>query len=56
MRWQYLVWSDVISHIVDMLIAYVLTLPIGWDRESATNGGAGIRTFPIVQWRAAALY
>lgn len=48
MRWQYMVWSDVISHMVDMLIAYALALPIGWDRESATNGGAGIRTFPIV--------
>ena len=48
MRLQYLVWSDAISHIVDMLIAYALALPIGWDREAATKGGAGIRTFPIV--------
>ena len=48
MRLDYWVWSDVLSHMVDMLIAYGLALPIGWDRESATNGGAGIRTFPIV--------
>lgn len=48
MRLEYWVWSDVLSHMVDMLIAYGLALPIGWDRESATNGGAGIRTFPIV--------
>ena len=37
-RFHYLVWSDVVSHIVDMLIAYALALPIGWDREAATNG------------------
>lgn len=48
MRFHYLVWSDIISHVVDMFIAYALALPIGWDREAATNGGAGIRTFPIV--------
>ena len=48
MRFHYLVWADVISHIVDMLIAYALALPIGWDREAATKGGAGLRTFPIV--------
>ena len=48
LRFHYLVWSDVVSHVVDMLIAYALALPIGWDREAATNGGAGLRTFPIV--------
>ena len=48
MRFQYLVWTDIISHVVDMLIAYALALPIGWDREAATRGGAGLRTFPIV--------
>ena len=48
MRFHYLVWSDVISHVIDMLIAYALALPIAWDREAATNGGAGLRTFPIV--------
>jgi len=48
LRFQYITWSDVISHITDMLIAYALALPIGWDREKATRGGAGLRTFPIV--------
>lgn len=48
LRFQYMVWSDFFSHIADMLIAYALAFPIGWDREEATNGGAGLRTFPIV--------
>lgn len=48
LRFQTLVWVDVISHLVDMVIAYFLALPIGWDREAATRGGAGVRTFPIV--------
>ena len=40
-------WSQVLSHIVDMIIAYVLVLPIGWDREH-NERSAGIRTFPLV--------
>lgn len=48
LRFQYMVWSDILSHVADMLIAYFLALPIGWDREEATRGGAGLRTFPIV--------
>ena len=39
MRLEYWVGSDVLSHPADRLIAYGLALPIGWDRESATNGG-----------------
>lgn len=48
MRFQALAWADVVSHLVDMVLAYLLALPIGWDREAATNGGTGLRTFPIV--------
>lgn len=52
LRIQYLVWGDVWSHLLDLLVAYTLALPIAWDRENATNGGAGIRTFPIVAMAA----
>ena len=48
LRFQALAWADVVSHMVDMVRAYLLALPIGWDRETATNGGTGLRTFPIV--------
>lgn len=48
MRFQYLIWTDVFWHVVDMIVAYALALPIGWNREAATRGGAGLRTFPIV--------
>jgi putative Mg2+ transporter-C (MgtC) family protein len=48
LRFQLLSWNEVTSHFVDMAIAYALALPIGWDREQATNGNAGLRTFPIV--------
>jgi putative Mg2+ transporter-C (MgtC) family protein len=47
-RFQALVWADVASHLIDMALAYLLALPIGWNREAATQGGAGLRTFPIV--------
>lgn len=35
------------SHLVDLGIAYILALPIGWDRERQERS-AGIRTFPLV--------
>jgi putative Mg2+ transporter-C (MgtC) family protein len=34
-------------HLKQMLIAYLLAFPIGWDRERESRG-AGLRTFPLV--------
>lgn len=38
---------EIISHLVDLAIAYGLALPIGWDRETRDRS-AGLRTFPLV--------
>jgi putative Mg2+ transporter-C (MgtC) family protein len=38
---------EMASHLADMTIAYVLALPIGWDRERHERS-AGLRTFPLV--------
>lgn len=35
------------SHAIKMAAAYVLALPLGWDRERAQRS-AGLRTFPLV--------
>lgn len=40
-------WSIVVLHIRDLFYAYILALPIGWDREK-TERTAGLRTFPLV--------
>ncbi|MDO9319812.1 MAG: MgtC/SapB family protein [Gammaproteobacteria bacterium] len=40
-------WSIVALHIRDLLFAYILALPIGWDREKSERS-AGLRTFPLV--------
>ncbi|MFI2812979.1 MULTISPECIES: MgtC/SapB family protein [Microbulbifer] len=40
-------WQLVLHHVVDMACAYVLALPIGWDREKRERS-AGLRTFPLV--------
>ena len=40
-------WGIVALHIRDLLYAYVLALPIGWDRETHERT-AGLRTFPLV--------
>jgi putative Mg2+ transporter-C (MgtC) family protein len=40
-------WTQVLSHFVSIAIAYMLALPIGWDRELAVRS-AGLRTFPLV--------
>jgi putative Mg2+ transporter-C (MgtC) family protein len=37
----------VIPHFAAMAFAYVLALPIGWDRER-NERSAGLRTFPLV--------
>ena len=36
-----------LPHFVALLIAYLLALPIGWNREQEERS-AGIRTFPLV--------
>jgi putative Mg2+ transporter-C (MgtC) family protein len=34
-------------HLIALAVAYVLALPIGWNREKAERS-AGLRTFPLV--------
>ncbi|ODU19492.1 MULTISPECIES: MgtC/SapB family protein [Sphingomonadaceae] len=40
-------WSEALTHIFSLAIAYALALPVGWDREKDERS-AGIRTFPLV--------
>ena len=44
-------WTLVAHHVRDLAIAYVLALPIGWDREKYERT-AGLRTFPLVSLAA----
>jgi len=41
------IWSDSLDHLVHLLVAFVLALPIGWHRAREEHG-AGLRTFPLV--------
>ena len=41
------IWSDSLGHLVRLLVAFVLALPIGWNR-ARTVRSAGVRTFPLV--------
>lgn len=47
MRMTALSFWEVASHLVDLAVAYILALPVGWDREQQERS-AGIRTFPLV--------
>ena len=38
---------NIVPHVIALAIAYVLALPIGWDREREERS-AGLRTFPLV--------
>jgi putative Mg2+ transporter-C (MgtC) family protein len=38
---------QIMPHLIALIIAYGLALPIGWDREKSTRS-AGLRTFPLV--------
>jgi putative Mg2+ transporter-C (MgtC) family protein len=38
---------DIAPHLVALVVAYALALPIGWNREREERS-AGLRTFPLV--------
>jgi putative Mg2+ transporter-C (MgtC) family protein len=38
---------DILPHFIALAVAYLLALPIGWNRERAERS-AGLRTFPLV--------
>jgi putative Mg2+ transporter-C (MgtC) family protein len=40
-------WYRVLSHLYHLAAAYLLALPIGWDREQSKRS-FGLRTFPLV--------
>ena len=40
-------WNMVLLHTRDLVFAFILALPIGWDREK-NERTAGLRTFPLV--------
>lgn len=43
--------DEALSHLVALMVAYVLALPIGWNREREERS-AGLRTFPLVAMAA----
>lgn len=40
-------WNVVAVHLVQIGIAFLLALPVAWDRETSARS-AGLRTFPLV--------
>ena len=40
-------WHQIWSHFYHLIIAFLLAVPLGWDREQESHG-AGLRTFPLV--------
>lgn len=48
MDWLPIEMSKVGAHLLRLGIAFVLTLPIAWDRERAAGNSLGLRTFPLV--------
>jgi putative Mg2+ transporter-C (MgtC) family protein len=43
--------QEALSHLIALALAYVLALPIGWNREREERS-AGLRTFPLVAMAA----
>lgn len=54
LTWPVYDWQLAQLNLEKLGFAYVLTLPIGWDREREEQG-VGIRTFPIVAMSACAV-
>ena len=40
-------WGDSVDHLIHLLVAFVLALPIGWNRGREEQS-EGFRTFPLV--------
>lgn len=40
-------WIKILTQLMNVTIAYVLALPVAWDREKEARS-AGLRTFPLV--------
>ncbi|MBA3968112.1 MAG: MgtC/SapB family protein [Nitrospirales bacterium] len=40
-------WHQIWSHFYHLVVAFLLAVPLGWDREQESHG-AGLRTFPLV--------
>lgn len=40
-------WPTVMSHLILLGVAYLLALPVGWNRERYSRS-AGLRTYPLV--------
>lgn len=40
-------WTQTFSHLLSVVLAYGLALPVAWDREREARS-AGLRTFPLV--------
>lgn len=38
----------IIDHLIKLGIAYLLALPVAWNREKGAPRNAGLRTFPLV--------
>jgi putative Mg2+ transporter-C (MgtC) family protein len=41
------VWTDSLDHLVHLAVAFILAVPIRWNRAHAERS-AGLRTFPLV--------
>ncbi len=50
---HYLTWNSeqALGHLIALALAYLLALPIGWNREREERS-AGLRTFPLVAMAA----
>lgn len=46
-------WMVVLRHLRELVLAYLLAIPIAWDRETNART-AGLRTFPLVAVAACA--
>jgi putative Mg2+ transporter-C (MgtC) family protein len=47
MNFPYIDWAKILAHLASVTVAYLLALPVAWDREKEARS-AGLRTFPLV--------
>lgn len=47
MDWPVIDWKQALSHFISIAIAFLLSLPVAWNREKSAQN-VGLRTFPLV--------
>ena len=54
MKYASLGWNEVFRLLYSIVLAYLIALPVGWERKRHSHGYVGLRVFPLISVAACA--